>query len=117
MTSLLKDFDEQVAQQQQQQQLNPTALAQQGDAQQNKDVGADSANTQSNLNRIRRKQYVSIVLLSLIGAEFGQDVNTNAKNASNQKPIPQGFSIEDHSILKRISKPEAFRRRQLSSLM
>lgn len=101
MTSLLKDFDDQVAQQQ----LNPTALAQQqNEAQQHKDLGLDSANTQSNLNRIRRKQYVSIVLLSLIGAEFGQDVNTNSKNQSSQKPIPQGFSIEDHSILKRISK-------------
>ncbi len=53
------------------------------------------------LNRIRRKQYVAIIVLSLIGAEFGQDINTNKSQAS--KNIPQGFSLEDHSILKRIS--------------
>ncbi len=53
------------------------------------------------LNRIRRKQYVAIIVLSLIGAEFGQDINTNKTQAS--KNIPQGFSLEDHSILKRIS--------------
>ena len=55
------------------------------------------------LNRIRRKQYVAIILLSLIGAEFGQDINTNKSHAPF-KTIPQGFSLEDHSILKRISK-------------
>lgn len=54
-------------------------------------------------NRIKRKQYVSIIILSLIGAEFGQDVNAN-KTQMPHKTIPQGFSLEDHSILKRISK-------------
>lgn len=54
------------------------------------------------LNRIRRKQYVAIIILSLIGAEFGQDINTN-KTQAPFKTIPQGFSLEDHSILKRIS--------------
>ena len=56
-----------------------------------------------NTNRIRRKQYVAIILLSLIGAEFGQDINSN-QNQTPYKTIPQGFSLEDHSILKRISK-------------
>lgn len=56
----------------------------------------------SHSNRIKRKQYVSIIILSLIGAEFGQDVNSN-KAQMPYKTIPQGFSLEDHSILKRIS--------------
>ena len=54
-------------------------------------------------SRIRRKQYVAIIILSLIGAEFGQDINSN-QNQTPYKTIPQGFSLEDHSILKRISK-------------
>ncbi len=54
-------------------------------------------------NRIRRKQYVAIILLSLVGAEFGQDINSN-QSQTPYKTIPQGFSLEDHSILKRISK-------------
>jgi hypothetical protein len=52
--------------------------------------------------RIKRKQYVALIILSLIGAEFGQDVNTS-NNQAPFKTIPQGFSLEDHSILKRIS--------------
>lgn len=77
------------------------------------ETSADSSHDQSTqaeavgydlrLNRIRRKQYVAIIILSLIGAEFGQDINTN-KNQAPYKTIPQGFSLEDHSILKRISK-------------
>ena len=38
----------------------------------------------------------------MIGAECGQDVNTS-NNQAPFKTIPQGFSLEDHSILKRIS--------------
>ena len=66
---------------------------------------AQNENSGNNLrlNRIRRKQYVAIIILSLIGAEFGQDINTN-KTQAPFKTIPQGFSLEDHSILKRISK-------------
>jgi len=65
---------------------------------------AQNENSGNNLrlNRIRRKQYVAIIILSLIGAEFGQDINTN-KTQAPFKTIPQGFSLEDHSILKRIS--------------
>ena len=37
-----------------------------------------------------------------MGVEFGQDVNTN-RNQAPYKTIPQGFSIEDHTIIKRIS--------------
>jgi hypothetical protein len=62
----------------------------------------DTLNSITNSNRIRRKQFVSIIILSLIGAEFGQDINSN-KNQAPFKTIPQGFSLEDHSILKRIS--------------
>lgn len=61
-----------------------------------------SLNLAPHSNRIKRKQYVSIIILSLIGAEFGQDVNAN-KSQMPYKTIPQGFSLEDHSILKRIS--------------
>ncbi len=61
----------------------------------------NSINQQST-NRIKRKQYVALIILSLIGAEFGQDVNTS-NNQAPFKTIPQGFSLEDHSILKRIS--------------
>ncbi|CAF0723218.1 unnamed protein product [Brachionus calyciflorus] len=53
-------------------------------------------------NRMRRKQFVAVIILSLIGAEFGQDVSSN-KNQAPYRTIPQGFSLEDHSILKRIS--------------
>jgi hypothetical protein len=63
----------------------------------------DLSNLPPNSHRIRRKQFVAIIVLSLIGAEFGQDVNSN-KNQGPYKTIPQGFSLEDHSILKRISK-------------
>ena len=52
-------------------------------------------------NRMRRKQFVAVIILSLIGAEFGQDVSSNS-NQAPYKTIPQGFSLEDHSILKRI---------------
>jgi hypothetical protein len=54
-------------------------------------------------SRLKRKQYIAIIILSVIGAEFGQDVNTNKMQAPNRS-IPKGFSIEDHTILKRISK-------------
>ncbi len=63
----------------------------------------DAVSSITNSNRIRRKQFVAIIILSLIGAEFGQDINTN-KNQTIHKTIPQGFSLEDHSILKRISE-------------
>lgn len=53
-------------------------------------------------NRMRRKQFVAVIILSLIGAEFGQDVSSN-KSQAPYRTIPQGFSLEDHSILKRIS--------------
>ena len=70
------------------------------------DVGSPGAATQVRTpNRIRRKQYVALVLLSLVGAEFGQDVNSN-KNQMPHRTIPQGFSLEDHSILKRISESQ-----------
>lgn len=63
---------------------------------------SDISMLKSPVGGIRRKQYVAIILLSLIGAEFGQDVNSN-KSQMPHKTIPQGFSLEDHSILKRIS--------------
>jgi hypothetical protein len=63
---------------------------------------SDLSVLKSPVGGIRRKQYVAIILLSLIGAEFGQDVNSN-KSQAPHKTIPQGFSLEDHSILKRIS--------------
>jgi hypothetical protein len=63
---------------------------------------SDMSTLKSPTGTIRRKQYVAIILLSLIGAEFGQDVNSN-KSQMPHKTIPQGFSLEDHSILKRIS--------------
>jgi hypothetical protein len=63
---------------------------------------SDISMLKSPVGGIRRKQYVAIILLSLIGAEFGQDVNSN-KSQTPHKTIPQGFSLEDHSILKRIS--------------
>jgi WD repeat-containing protein 7 len=59
------------------------------------------------LNRIKTKQYIAIIILGILGAEFGQDVNTSLNNKqaklSTNKIILQGFSIEDHSILKRVS--------------
>jgi hypothetical protein len=54
-------------------------------------------------SRIKRKQFVAMIILGLIGAEFGQDVNSS-NSQGPYKTIPQGFSMEDHSILKRISK-------------
>lgn len=53
--------------------------------------------------RIKRKQYIAIIILGVMGAEFGQDVSTS-KSQAPYKTIPQGFSIEDHTIIKRISK-------------
>ena len=79
-----------------------TISDQQQQLQQQQQQHTDSISTQANSNRIRRKQFVAIIILSLIGAEFGQDVNTN-KSQAPYKTIPQGFSLEDHSILKRIS--------------
>lgn len=55
-----------------------------------------------NSNRIRRKQFVAIIILSVIGAEFGQDIN-DFKNEAQNKKIPKGFSLEDHTNLKNIS--------------
>lgn len=71
-----------------------------------KNIELENAGQDLRLNRIRRKQYVAIILLSLIGAEFGQDINCN-KSQAPHKTIPQGFSLEDHSILKRISKNDS----------
>jgi hypothetical protein len=56
----------------------------------------------TNTSRIKRKQFVAMIILGLIGAEFGQDVNSS-NSQGPYKTIPQGFSMEDHSILKRIS--------------
>lgn len=87
----------------------------------NQDISSSSLSTHSDhpvlqrslskegnqLNRIKTKQYIAIIILGILGAEFGQDVNTStnnkqAKSLSN-KIILQGFSIEDHSILKSVS--------------
>lgn len=56
----------------------------------------------TNCNRLRRKQFVAIIILSIIGAEFGQDIN-DVKDQGQPKTIPKGFSLEDHTNLKRIS--------------
>jgi hypothetical protein len=130
LSSLLKDFDElnQPAQQVQLQAQQLAAMSssnqsltnntgstitldsqsqssgnQQQGSQQQQTVHNDLSNLPPNSHRIRRKQFVAIIVLSLIGAEFGQDVNSN-KSQTPYKTIPQGFSLEDHSILKRISK-------------
>jgi len=55
------------------------------------------------ITRIKRKQYIAIIILGVMGSEFGQDVSTS-KTQAPYKTIPQGFSIDDHTILKRISK-------------
>jgi hypothetical protein len=127
LSSLLKDFDD-LNQQPQQLQLQPQQLTSMASSTQSlasnastisidtqAALQANSGMTQSqqtihndlsafppNSHRIRRKQFVAIIILSLIGAEFGQDVNSN-KTQAPYKTIPQGFSLEDHSILKRIS--------------
>lgn len=54
------------------------------------------------ITRLKRKQYIAIIILGVMGSEFGQDVSTS-KSQAPFKTIPQGFSIEDHTILKRIS--------------
>jgi hypothetical protein len=54
------------------------------------------------LTRLKRKQYIGLIILGVMGAEFGQDVSTS-KTQTPYKTIPQGFSIDDHTILKRIS--------------
>ncbi len=118
MTSLLKEFDDlnqinvqqtmsgQLQQQHQLQGLiNSTSSISStpNDLKQlQEQTSLDNTSSITNSNRIRRKQFVAIIILSLIGAEFGQDINTN-KNQAPFKTIPQGFSLEDHSILKRIS--------------
>lgn len=126
LTNLLQDFDDlnhmnvpQQSQQQQQQMLtqqqqsqnsipnqmiqSTTSLAQSQSSEQTFQQQLDQTSNRINTNRIRRKQYVAIILLSLVGAEFGQDINSN-QSQTPYKTIPQGFSLEDHSILKRISK-------------
>ena len=54
------------------------------------------------ITRLKRKQYIAIIILGVMGSEFGQDVSTS-KSQTPYKTIPQGFSIEDNTILKRIS--------------
>ena len=125
LSSLLKDFDDlnqlnvqqslnqqNSPQQQQQQQLIQSQISSTSSIssttstdpkQLQEQSPPDAVSSITNSNRIRRKQFVAIIILSLIGAEFGQDINTN-KNQTIHKTIPQGFSLEDHSILKRISK-------------
>ena len=87
--------------------MTTSSSVQQGQSSQNTSASShtvhhDLSNLPPNSHRIRRKQFVAIIVLSLIGAEFGQDVNSN-KSQTPYKTIPQGFSLEDHSILKRIS--------------
>ena len=117
LSSLLKDFDDlnqlnvQQSLNQQQQQLQSqisstssiSSTASTDPKQLQEQSPPDAVSSITNSNRIRRKQFVAIIILSLIGAEFGQDINTN-KNQTIHKTIPQGFSLEDHSILKRISE-------------
>ncbi len=126
LTNLLQDFGDlnhmnvpQQSQQQQQQQIftqqqsqnsipnqmiqSTTSLTQSQSSEQTFQQQLDQTSNRINTNRIRRKQYVAIILLSLVGAEFGQDINSN-QSQTPYKTIPQGFSLEDHSILKRISK-------------
>ena len=127
LTNLLQDFDDlnhmnvpQQSQPQQQQQMltqqqqsqnsipnqmiqSTTSIAQSQSSEQAFQQQLDQTSNRINSNRIRRKQYVAIILLSLVGAEFGQDINSN-QSQTPYKTIPQGFSLEDHSILKRISK-------------
>ena len=79
-----------------------TSLAQSQTSEQTLQQSLDQTSSRMSTNRIRRKQYVAIILLSLVGAEFGQDINSN-QSQTPYKTIPQGFSLEDHSILKRIS--------------
>ena len=55
------------------------------------------------ITRLKRKQYIAIIILGVMGSEFGQDVSTS-KTQTPYKTIPQGFSIDDHTILKKISK-------------
>lgn len=95
-------------QQQQQQQVHSELHHQESTAALVASGGSGAAPSHS--TRIKRKQYVSIIILSLIGAEFGQDVNAN-KSQMPYKTIPQGFSLEDHSILKRISTSKANKRK------
>jgi hypothetical protein len=130
LSSLLKDFDDQnqINTQQQQQLQNIQSAGQQLLTPQQQQQSSTLASNQSvtNLSQSNLSNYsiesqqlqtqtqqhagshlqptsVAIIVLSLIGAEFGQDVNSN-KNQGPYKTIPQGFSLEDHSILKRISK-------------
>lgn len=116
LSSLLKEFDDLNQLSVQQSTLNQTAPSGQTTSlntstasnpteqksANEKNIELDTTGQDLRLNRIRRKQYVAIILLSLIGAEFGQDINCNKIQAPH-KTIPQGFSLEDHSILKRIS--------------
>jgi hypothetical protein len=119
LTSLLKEFDDLNQLSVQQSTLSQATLSNQNvssntstttsltDQKSSSEKGLELENSgqELRLNRIRRKQYVAIILLSLIGAEFGQDINTNTnKKGTPFNTIPQGFSLEDHSILKRISK-------------
>lgn len=105
LSSFLKDFDDmnQINAQQPQPSQSTTSLSSTDNAgQTTHHHHHDLSHLPPTSNRIRRKQFVAIIILSLIGAEFGQDVNSN-KNQAPYKTIPQGFSLEDHSILKRIS--------------
>ena len=112
MSSLLQDFDDlshlngppQLQQQQSMTAQNNQSSnnLSQGQVNDQPTQQNDQTSIRLSSSRIRRKQYVAIIILSLIGAEFGQDINSN-QNQTPYKTIPQGFSLEDHSILKRIS--------------
>lgn len=92
LNTFLKEFDD----------LSLSLNQNPGSASINSEINQSMAYLSPNSNRIRRKQFVAIIILSVIGAEFGQDIN-DLKNEVENRKIPKGFSLEDHTNLIKIS--------------
>ncbi len=94
--------------QQQQQQHNQATPSTNQTANQSTLVEAQQTNLLPNIQqqhgatesitRLKRKHYIGLIILGVMGAEFGQDVSTS-KTQTPYKTIPQGFRKRISMIL------------------
>ncbi|XP_071942422.1 WD repeat-containing protein 7-like isoform X1 [Antedon mediterranea] len=57
----------------------------------------------------RRKQATAIVMLGVIGAEFGAEIQPHQKaNLQSRRPIQEGFGLNDHSLARHTAKALSF---------
>lgn len=75
-------------------------------------AGNPPASSLPSLQQIRRNQATAVVLLGVIGAEYGQEIPHTSSSAAAATPVaaagqrhpPEGFSKTDYSLARATSK-------------